>query len=326
MNRLLKVSVCVFILVATVNPIAQAQEDAEPLKEGKRLSGRWRVDVFEWDGSRTTAKETESGSSDIFDSRWLFGLTKAERVFADGDKSEYATYKLNFRATPKTIDIRFAESTLKGIYAVEAKTLKVCFSVRGDGKKLLPGKEDRPVDFTTKEGSERLLLIFVRDDMPKPPAVKEKKDALNVIEITNEDYQRLPESFRRQFEKAFWDGLEKSIHDNLDKEFKKHDLTAMERHLIKMVLSESRPDLPSCRVVSIVLIKPDGDGKKHVLFELSNENGDLTLRYKSVGARTTLPTAIVSYVLADKKSIRIVEEGHYYAEKEKKWMSLEKSR
>jgi uncharacterized protein (TIGR03067 family) len=321
----------VFILVATAGPIARGQNDAEALKEGKRLSGRWRVDVFEIDGNRITAKETKPGSSDVFESRWLFGLTKAEWVFDDGYKWEYATYKLNFRATPKTIDIVFGDSTLKGIYELQDKTLKACFSVRGEGRKLLPGKEGRPTDFTTKKDSERLLFFFERDDKPKAPAVKEKqekakKEPVQEIEITNEDYQKLPESFRRQFEKAFWESLKKSINDAYDQEMKKHDLTAMERNLMDMVMVASRSDLENCRAVSIVVIKPESDGKKPISFEWSNERGDFTLRYKSMEARTNLSTAIVTYVLAEKKTLRIVEEGHYFAEKEKKRMSLEKSK
>jgi uncharacterized protein (TIGR03067 family) len=165
------VTACALCLAATKGPIAMGQEDAEALKEEQRLSGLWRVEVFEWDGQRSTAKEFKDSSSDIFDLRWLFTTTKAQTVVDVGDpdsKHDYARYKLNVRATPKTIDMEVNGSTFKGIYLIDERVLKACFSVRNpEGRKLVPGKEDRPTDFSTKENSERLLLIFVREEKAK---------------------------------------------------------------------------------------------------------------------------------------------------------------
>jgi uncharacterized protein (TIGR03067 family) len=110
-------------------------------------------------------KEFKDKSSDIFESRWLFTTTKAEWVVTHDFKFEYARYKLNLRAKPKAIDMEAYNETFRGIYEVDEKSLKACFAVRNpEGKKLEPGKENRPTDFTTKEKSERLLLIFVRDE------------------------------------------------------------------------------------------------------------------------------------------------------------------
>jgi uncharacterized protein (TIGR03067 family) len=157
-----------FFVVATNGPIAKGQEDAETLKEEKRLSGLWRIEVFEWDGQRITAKESKDKSSDIFELRWLPTTTKAEAVVVADVKVEWAKYKLNLRAKPKTVDIQAYGATFKGIYSIDDKTLKACFSVRNPlGKKPVPGKENRPTDFTTKEKSERLLLILVRDEKAK---------------------------------------------------------------------------------------------------------------------------------------------------------------
>jgi uncharacterized protein (TIGR03067 family) len=82
------------------------------------------------------------------------------------DKFIYAQYKLNLQATPKAIDLKVYGLTFKGIYSLDDQKLKVCFSVRSPGgRKLEPGKEGRPTDFTTKN-PERMLFIFVRDEKP----------------------------------------------------------------------------------------------------------------------------------------------------------------
>jgi uncharacterized protein (TIGR03067 family) len=172
MNRLRSVSLVIVasavLYMATSGPTAKGQEDAESSKEEKRLAGVWHIDVFEWDGNRITAKEFAEKSSGIFESRWLFTATKAEWVVTADFKFEYARYKLNLRAKPKTIDMQAYNATFKGIYELDERVLKACFSVRNpEGKKLEPGKEERPTDFKTKEKSERLLLIFVRDEKAK---------------------------------------------------------------------------------------------------------------------------------------------------------------
>ncbi len=162
------VSAAAFLAVATTAPTASGQDDADLAKEAKRLSGIWRVDVFEWDGQRFVAKDYQDKSSDVFESRWLFTATKADWIVSSDMKLEYARYKLNPRAKPKTIDIDVYGATFKGIYTIEGNKIKACFSVRNpEGKTLVPGKGGRPTDFTTKKKSERLLLIFVKDEKAK---------------------------------------------------------------------------------------------------------------------------------------------------------------
>jgi uncharacterized protein (TIGR03067 family) len=152
-------------------PIPVGRNDAETLKEERLLSGLWRVDVFEWEGQRDTAKENEANTSDLFDLRWLFTATKAQavvRVEGSEWKDDYANYKLNPRAQPKTVDMEKFGSTFKGIYRIDRNRLEVCFSVRSPGgRTFLPGKEGRPADFKTKKDSERMLFIFVRDEKAK---------------------------------------------------------------------------------------------------------------------------------------------------------------
>jgi len=170
MNRLFRsLIVATWAVSLAMSPqSAKGQDDAEAAKEGKRLAGLWRIDVFEWDGQRSSAKEFKDTSSGIFESRWLFTTTKAEWVVNPDFRFEYARYKLDLRANPRTIDVQAYNETFKGIYQLDEKVLKACFSVRNpEGKKLGPGKENRPTDFTTKERSERLLLFFVRDKPEK---------------------------------------------------------------------------------------------------------------------------------------------------------------
>jgi uncharacterized protein (TIGR03067 family) len=155
--------------VAAHSGVATADKRDLTLEE-KRLQGLWRVDVLEIDGSRMTAQHIKQGSSDLFELRWLFTATKAKKVVDLTDITsalDFAQYKLNVRAGPKLIDLQLGDRVLKGIYLLDDKTIKVCFSARtSEGRDLVPGKEARPTDFVTRAGSERILLIFVRDRMP----------------------------------------------------------------------------------------------------------------------------------------------------------------
>jgi uncharacterized protein (TIGR03067 family) len=84
-------------------------------------------------------------------------------VAIDGDKMRYggeviATLTADATATPKVIDLRFAEPrrVFEGIYALDGETLKVCLN-QHDGVK------ERPHVLDTKGRANWRLLTFVRD-------------------------------------------------------------------------------------------------------------------------------------------------------------------
>jgi uncharacterized protein (TIGR03067 family) len=70
-----------------------------------------------------------------------------------------AKYTIDPAKKPKTIDYTMTDGPTKGktqlgIYELDGDTVKFCFSSPG---------QDRPTDFTTKEGSGRTLSVWKRD-------------------------------------------------------------------------------------------------------------------------------------------------------------------
>lgn len=81
-------------------------------------------------------------------------------------ESKQGTFKLDPAARPKTIDLDLDGGAGVGIYSLEGDTLKLCFTESG--------KEDRPSEFSTKEGNVRVLLILKKEAEGKPAGAKEK--------------------------------------------------------------------------------------------------------------------------------------------------------
>jgi uncharacterized protein (TIGR03067 family) len=139
-----------------------AQSDALRQEE-RALKGVWRVRVFEGDGQRLTAEEFKDKTSDLFELKWVFKVDRAIVRFEGDLDIEYVRYKLDPTAKPKAVDLDMQGQTISGVYRLENDKLTVCFSVKNPNRfKVVPGKEARPKDFTTKKDSERLLVILER--------------------------------------------------------------------------------------------------------------------------------------------------------------------
>lgn len=109
------------------------------------LDGVWRV----------LAVESEAGKVDLpeplpqlrfHDKQLLYGREVIAKVTVDE------------ATTPRVLDLRFddLDGVLEGIYAVEAKSLRICLNGRGDGVKLRPG------DFSLVEQPARRVLHLER--------------------------------------------------------------------------------------------------------------------------------------------------------------------
>jgi uncharacterized protein (TIGR03067 family) len=74
-----------------------------------------------------------------------------------GEKLPTLTFKIDPKARPKAVDITITHvdktATLKGVYALEGDKLTLCGS---------DPKGERPTDFTTKQGSRRIMGVFKR--------------------------------------------------------------------------------------------------------------------------------------------------------------------
>src|SRR5262249_18534833 len=121
----------------------------EGKKDGEKLKGTWDIVSLEADG--------EQGPPEI--------VAKLKLVF-DGDKLTFRpgepgytnyTFKLDQSAKPPAFDMTHADgknkgTTVKGIYALDGDSLKICFG-KGD---------DRPKSFTTKGKTGGAMYVLKR--------------------------------------------------------------------------------------------------------------------------------------------------------------------
>jgi uncharacterized protein (TIGR03067 family) len=131
------------------------------------LRGVWRLEAFEVNGVRIASSDAAVKDSDLWNSRFRFDALKAEWLETPDSKPHAAPLKLDAAASPKAVELEIFGVKVNGIYEVRGDILKACFSVKSVGRGFAPGREPRPVDFTTKGTLERLVLIFA-----KTPAAK----------------------------------------------------------------------------------------------------------------------------------------------------------
>jgi uncharacterized protein (TIGR03067 family) len=120
---------------------------ARPRRSDPLLAGAWVV-VSTVSGGKEDA-QLKDHTATFSDGKLLF---KSK----DGKKEHEATYTVDAGKTPATIDLVPADGphkgkTLKAIYVIEKKELKLCI-----GKE----DEDRPTAFSSKVGEETMLWVL----------------------------------------------------------------------------------------------------------------------------------------------------------------------
>lgn len=142
--RMLLAVLVVFILVAADSPEEVVK------KEMARLEGEWLMVSGENDGQpmpeefRKSAKRVaKDGETTVMIAGQLF--MKAKFTVDPSKKPKHVDYVMTGGLTKG--------KTQLGIYELDGDTVKFCFSS--------PGKE-RPPDFSTKEGSGRVLSVWKR--------------------------------------------------------------------------------------------------------------------------------------------------------------------
>lgn len=123
------------------------QKDAT--EDKKAIEGMWVVESAHREGKADDA---------IKGDKLTFKAGNITIQSAKGEKDEKGTYVLDPGKKPATIDMTAADDkkeVVKGIYALEGDTLKICMT---DG----PDKESRPTEFSAKKGSRYLLVVLKR--------------------------------------------------------------------------------------------------------------------------------------------------------------------
>lgn len=130
-----------------------AQDDAAK-KELDGLAGDWRLISGEDNGEPANDYALENLKSLIKGDQLTFAGIKPLT-----DRASRLTIKLDLTTTPKCIDLKVEEGSLKdqvleGIYERKGDELKLC---------LYFGKGNRPLEFETKPGTDRVLFVLKRE-------------------------------------------------------------------------------------------------------------------------------------------------------------------
>ena len=140
---------CMVIVLALVSLAAAAAnaQDATVKDEMKKLQGTWKVVALEGAGEKATEEYLKKKEMQL--------LVKEDRLSFSGTQG-LQPYRLDPAAKPKAIDFLgdAAKVINKGIYELDADTLKLCFSQQ-------PTLE-HPKDFNTK-GTKYFLFTLKRE-------------------------------------------------------------------------------------------------------------------------------------------------------------------
>lgn len=134
-------------LLVTVT-VSVAQDGKNEIAQ---LEGEWSMVSGETNGMPMPEIYTKTGKRVARD-----GVTT---ISLGGQIYFKATFTIDPATKPKTIDYTMTEGPNKGkkqlgIYELDGERVKFCFAAPG---------QDRPTDFTAKEGSQRTLSVWKRD-------------------------------------------------------------------------------------------------------------------------------------------------------------------
>ena len=142
------------MLLTAIAATASADDakDEAIKKDRKLIEGTWRIVVMEIDGNKSSDEDAKKLSV-------VNGPDGTWTILSEGKEVAKGTNTFDPTKKPKTIDFTITESGGKGnvhlgIYELGEKARKLCFAP--------PGK-DRPTEFTSKPGSEHILVMFERE-------------------------------------------------------------------------------------------------------------------------------------------------------------------
>ena len=113
-------------------------------KEQEKLQGTWSVVTAERDGA---------ADDGIKNDKLVIAGDKITIKKGGGGDEEPVTFTTDPTKKPKQIDVNAGGQVILGIYDLDGENLKLCISKGGE----------RPAEFTTKAGSNRMLVTLKRD-------------------------------------------------------------------------------------------------------------------------------------------------------------------
>ena len=150
MKRLLICAVALPLLLAA------DKDKADPKKELAKFDGTWTVASSEFDGKSLDEKTKDLRLAFKDGIMTVKGDEEVEKGYGK------MTIKLDPSTTPKIIDLTVTagdekDSVLEGIYEWKGDELKLCLN-------FASGIANRPLEFETKAGSNRVLLVLKREN------------------------------------------------------------------------------------------------------------------------------------------------------------------
>ncbi|MCI0379753.1 MAG: TIGR03067 domain-containing protein [Gemmataceae bacterium] len=132
-----------------------AGQTPETKKDLAALQGAWKLSSIEEDG---TANEPNADFA-----RWI---VKGNKVHYGGE--EFAELHADAATTPKSLDLRLVKGKreLEAVYSIEGNVWKICVN------RMTGGVKERPLDFATKDKSDRRVLVFERDKSGKAGGIE----------------------------------------------------------------------------------------------------------------------------------------------------------
>jgi uncharacterized protein (TIGR03067 family) len=138
-------------IVVGLTLVAGAAPDDAVKKDLAQLQGEWSMVSFEIDGKASPPEDVKKGR------RTCRG--NETTLTSDGQLLIKAKFTLDPAKKPKAIDYQSLDGvwngmSLLGIYEVEGDTLKFCVAEPG---------VDRPKEFSAKQGSRQILVVWKRE-------------------------------------------------------------------------------------------------------------------------------------------------------------------
>ena len=152
-RAVLVMTYCLLTGLGLADTFGDTSEDAFK-HELKALAGTWKPISSETDGNKTPEERLKESSMTRDETGKVIGR-RGDMIVLEG-----TVKRIDASMKPKTIDTEvivgdLKGKTIQGIYEIDGDTLRICV--------VLPGRGERPTEFTGKAGSGCSLTVFKRE-------------------------------------------------------------------------------------------------------------------------------------------------------------------